>query len=102
MKGDAAVRPMAVVKPEGKFSQPLPRRRRRFRAFRVEKEGADRLGAVPGFPCGADAEGAEARFAGRGMGWERETFGQSNRTRPHPNRRYEAWRWFSLLGKTEN
>ena len=35
------VRQIAVVESEGEFSQPLPRRRRRFRAFRVEKKGTD-------------------------------------------------------------
>ena len=78
------MRQIAVVKPEGEFSQPLPRRRRRFRVFRVGEEGSDGGetacgAAVSGLPCGVDAEGAEARFSGRGKGWERETFGLFNR-----------------------
>ena len=63
MKGDAAVRQIAVVRPEGNLSQPLSRRRRRFRAFRVGKKERTGLVPVSGSPCGADAEGEEARFA---------------------------------------
>ena len=39
MKGDTVVRQIAVVESEGEFSQPLPRRCRRFRAFRVSTAG---------------------------------------------------------------
>ena len=90
MKGDAVVRQITVVKSEGNLSKPLPRRPRRFRAFRVGNNGVDWLGVVSGSPCGADAEDAEIRFAGRGKGWERETFGQFNRTRPHFHHRFLA------------
>ena len=39
MKGDTVVWQIAVVRPEGNLSKPLPRRRRRFRAFRVSTAG---------------------------------------------------------------
>ena len=51
MKGNTMVRQVAVEKSEGEFSQPLPRRRRRFRAFRVEKKSRTGWGMGDAHRC---------------------------------------------------